>query len=41
MDIQVEDVNTVRKIMKLLWSGKVHGVVLPAGVEKERSKRGK
>jgi hypothetical protein len=37
----VEDVDAVRKIMKLLWSGKFHGVGLPAGVEKDRGKRGK
>jgi hypothetical protein len=31
----------IRKIMKFLWSGKVHGVVLPTGVEEDRSKKGK
>jgi hypothetical protein len=39
--IQVEDVDAVRKLMKLLWSGKVHGVVLPAEVEEDRCERGK
>jgi hypothetical protein len=34
--IQVEDVDAVRKIMKLLWSGKAHGVVLPAEVEEDK-----
>jgi hypothetical protein len=33
--IQVEDVDAVRKIMKLL-SGKSHGVVLPAELEEDR-----
>jgi hypothetical protein len=39
--IQVEDVDVVRKIMKLLWSGKVHGVVVPARVEDHKGERGK
>jgi hypothetical protein len=39
--IQVEDVDVARKIMKLLWSGKVLGVVLPAQVEENRGKRRK
>jgi hypothetical protein len=38
--IQMEDVDALRKIVKFLWSGKVHGVVLPAEMEEDRGKRG-